>query len=70
MGIIATIFHYIWRTLDGLRKFLHLILLLVLFGFVFGALRVSIPVIPATAALVISPEGEIVEQLSGAAPRR
>jgi protease IV len=65
MGIIATIFHYLWRTLDGLRKFLHLILLLVLFGVVFGALRVSIPVIPATAALVISPEGEIVEQLSG-----
>ncbi|MGH8139307.1 MAG: signal peptide peptidase SppA [Steroidobacteraceae bacterium] len=42
-----------------------MILLLVLFGFVFGALRVSLPVVAAKSALLIAPEGELVEQLSG-----
>jgi protease IV len=65
MGVFGTILHVLWRGLDGLRRVLHLILLLVLFGFIFGALRVSIPVIPDKAALVIAPEGEVVEQLSG-----
>jgi protease-4 len=65
MRKIGAIFLAIGRGLDWVRKFLHLILLLLIFGFVIGALRVSSPVIPATAALVIAPEGEIVEQLSG-----
>ncbi len=58
-------FGALWRGLDGLRRILHLILLLVIFGFVVGALRSSIPMLPAEAALVIAPVGEIVEQLSG-----
>jgi protease-4 len=53
------------RGLDGLRKVLHLLLLLLIFGFVVGALRTSIPRLPARAALVIQPEGEIVEQRAG-----
>ena len=53
------------RLLDGLRKALHLILLLILFGVVVGALRTTIPNIPSKAALVLQPEGELVEQLSG-----
>jgi protease-4 len=55
----------LWRGLDVLRKFLHLIVLLVIVGFVFGALRVSLPTIPAKAALLVAPEGELVEQMSG-----
>ncbi|HRX89359.1 MAG TPA: signal peptide peptidase SppA [Steroidobacteraceae bacterium] len=58
-------FATLWRGLDGLRKFLHLILLLLLFGFIVGALRPSIPHIAKDSALVIRPEGAIVEQLSG-----
>jgi protease-4 len=54
-----------WRGLDGLRKALHLILLLIVFALVIAALRGSVPHIPARAALVIAPEGELVEQLSG-----
>ncbi len=65
MRAIGAVFLAIGRGLDWVRKFLHLILLLLLFGFIVGALRVSSPVIPAKAALVIAPEGEIVEQLSG-----
>lgn len=58
-------FRFVFRGLDGLRKVLHLLLLLIIFGFVFGALRTSIPAMPTDAALVLRPEGEIVEQLSG-----
>lgn len=65
MAAIKSIFRGIWRTLDGLRRVLHLLLLLVIFGFVVGALRGSIPSIPSKAALVIAPEGELVEQLAG-----
>lgn len=65
MRFIGAVLVGLWRGLDGLRKFLHLLLLLVIFGFVIGALRGSIPVVPQKAALVIRPEGEIVEQLSG-----
>ncbi len=55
----------LWRGLDGLRKFLHLLLLLVVFGFIFGALHVSVPNVPSKAALLVAPEGQLVEQLSG-----
>jgi protease-4 len=65
MRSIGAFFLAIGRGLDWVRKFLHLILLLLLFGFVIGAFRVSTPVIPQKAALVIAPEGQIVEQLSG-----
>jgi protease-4 len=58
-------FSGLWRFLDGLRKVLHLIVLLVFFGLIFGLLRGSVPLVPARAALVLSPEGPLVEQLAG-----
>src|SRR5579863_5672102 len=63
-------FSGLWRALDGLRKALHLILLLVLFGVLFGVLRGSVPLVPSKAALLIAPEGPLVEQLSGNARMR
>jgi protease-4 len=63
--MLGRIAHGIWRGLDGLRKILHLLLLVVIFGFVVGALRTSIPHIADNSALVIVPQGDIVEQLSG-----
>src|ERR1700736_3701894 len=60
----------IWRILEGIRKVLHLALLLVIFGFVLAALHTSLPVVPRSAALVIAPEGEIVEQLASDPVRR
>jgi protease-4 len=57
-------FILVWRILDGVRKVLQLALLLVIFGFLLAALHTSNPVIPHSAALVIAPEGEIVEQLA------
>jgi protease IV len=65
LQLVRAILGGLWRGLDVLRRFLHLIFLLVVFGFVFGALRVSLPTVPAKAALLVSPEGELVEQMSG-----
>ncbi len=58
-------FSGLWRGLDGLRKVLHLIVLLVIFAVFIAVLRGSVPRIPAKAALLVAPEGELVEQLSG-----
>src|SRR6202041_1199398 len=63
-------FGLVWRILERIRRVLHLVLLLVIFGFVLAALHTSIPIVPRTAALVIAPEGEIVEQLSSDPVRR
>jgi protease-4 len=63
--MIGKIFGGIFRGLDILRKFLHLVLLLLIFGIVVGALRTSIPHIADRSALVLQPYGEIVEQLTG-----
>src|SRR5580700_1990564 len=73
MGVgsaLVGFFGLVWRILDGIRRVLHLILLLVIFGFILAALHTSIPSVPRTAALVIAPEGEIVEQLASDPVRR
>jgi protease IV len=62
---VRSFFSALWRGLDGLRKALHLILLLLIFGILIGVLRGSVPRIPAKAALLLVPEGQLVEQLSG-----
>jgi len=62
---VRSFFSGLWRGLDGLRKGLHLILLLVIFGLLLAVLRGSVPRIPGKAALLVVPEGQLVEQLSG-----
>src|SRR5580698_1129471 len=63
-------FGLVWRILEGVRKVLHLALLLLIFGFILAALHTSVPIVPRSAALVIAPQGELVEQLSGDPVRR
>jgi protease IV len=73
MGVGSAVmgfFGLVWRILDRVRRVLHLILLLVIFGFILAALHTSIPAVPRSAALVIAPEGELVEQLSSDPLRR
>jgi protease-4 len=65
MSTIRRVLGYVWRALDGLRKVLHLVVLLFLFGLLFAAIQHSVPIVPAKAALVIAPEGSLVEELSG-----
>jgi protease-4 len=67
---VVGFFGLVWRILDGIRRALHLVLLLVIFGFILAALHTSNPIIPRTAALVIAPEGELVEQLASDPVRR
>ncbi len=55
----------VWYALDGLRKVLHLVLLLVLFGALLAASQSELPYVPDSAALVLSPRGRLVEELSG-----
>jgi protease-4 len=73
MGVGAALmgfFGLVWRILEGIRKTLHLILLLVIFGFILAALHTSVPLVPRSSALVIAPEGELIEQLSSDPVRR
>src|SRR5205814_827120 len=67
---VRSFFSGLWRGLDALRKVLHLVLLLVIFAIVVGALRGALPRIPSKAALLVAPQGELVEQLSGAPVER
>ncbi len=65
MSVLKGFLQLIWRALDGLRKVLHLIVLLLLFAVLIAVLSPRIPVVPSRAALVLTPQGALVEQLSG-----
>ncbi|MEM8983617.1 MAG: signal peptide peptidase SppA, partial [Pseudomonadota bacterium] len=62
---IVKMFRYLWYGVDGIRKLLHLALLLLIFGVVLAAIPTDVPVVPRAAALVIQPSGVLVDQLSG-----
>ena len=59
---IVRLLSAIWSGIDGFRKILHLLLLLVLFGVFFGAMQGTTPTLPDGAALLIQPAGAIVEE--------
>jgi len=65
MAAIGGFFRGVWRGLDGLRRVLHLLLLLLIFGFLIGALSTGLPALPSRGVLLLQPEGQIVEQRSG-----
>ncbi|MDG2376375.1 MAG: signal peptide peptidase SppA [Woeseiaceae bacterium] len=64
-SLIRNIIHIVWTGADALRKALHLVILLFIFSIVFGAIFASTPAVPGSAALVIRPNGRLVEQLAG-----
>lgn len=55
----------IWRALNGLRRVLHLILLLLVFGVFLAGISGPPVHVPGSAALLVDPQGELVEQLAG-----
>ncbi len=61
----ARVFRAIWTGANGVRKVLHLLLLLFIFAIVLAAMSASAPKLPLQAALVIRPVGDLVEQLQG-----
>jgi protease IV len=65
-GLAMRVIAAIWRGLDRLRRILHLILLLAVFLFLLGGLVGDRVLVPRAAALVIAPQGALVDQLSGA----
>lgn len=65
MGLLKKCLGWLWRVLDGTRKVLHLLVLLFVLLLVLASLAPNVPRIPAAGALVLAPEGDIVEQLSG-----
>ena len=65
MRAIGKLLRWIWHGLDGLRKILHFLLLLLIFGAIGALFSRPIPLIPDRAALFIAPQGPLVEQLSG-----
>jgi protease IV len=65
MRAIRKLLHWIWVGLEGLRKFLHLLLLLLIFGAIGTLFSRPIPLVPDRAALVIAPQGPLVEQFTG-----
>ncbi len=64
-GFLARVFSRLWSGIDGLRKVLHLLILLFIFSVVISALASKAPTMPANASLIIRPVGSLVEQLAG-----
>lgn len=55
----------VWQALNGLRRVLHLILLLLVFGVFLAGISGPPVHVPDSAALLVDPQGELVEQLAG-----
>ncbi len=64
MTRIKAVLGSIWRFLDGMRRALHLALMLGLAALVVGASHHAMPMVPAKAALVVNLDGRLVEQES------
>ena len=62
---IVRFFSAIWSGVDALRKVMQLVLLLFFFLIFFGAMLDAPMMLPESAALVIQPNGALVEQLEG-----
>ncbi|MCZ6560068.1 MAG: signal peptide peptidase SppA, partial [Gammaproteobacteria bacterium] len=67
---IGRLFRFLLSTLDGMRRVLHFILLLLIFSLIIVGLSSDIKLVPQSAALRIAPFGNIVEQYQGDAVDR
>lgn len=58
-------FRFVWRVLDGVRKSVHLLLMLLVLLGIIAALASRPYKLPEAFVLIVSPEGALVEQYSG-----
>ena len=65
LRLVKFLFAGVWRVLNGVRKGLHLGFLLLLVIVLLASVVPDQPQIPRDAALIISPQGSLVDQLSG-----
>ncbi len=64
-GIVVRGLAALWTGVNGVRKVLHLLVLLFIFSIVISAISSTAPRLPSEAALLIQPHGALVEQLEG-----
>lgn len=64
-SVIRRIFSSLWRALDSVRKIVHLLLMLLVLALVGAAMAPRLDSVPDSGALVLAPQGELVDQLSG-----
>ena len=64
-SFLARLVSSIWHGVDGVRKILHLLLLVMLFLGFFGAISSAPPLLPKHAVLFLQPVGPLVDQLDG-----
>lgn len=64
-NILVRILRFLWTGVDGVRKILHLVLLIMIFSVLVNALSPDTPRLPKKTALVVAPVGILTEQLAG-----
>ena len=64
-NIFVRILRFLWTGVNGLRKLLHLVLLLMIFSVVISVMGSDVPTVPKKTALVVAPAGALTEQLAG-----
>ncbi len=65
VNIAGKVMRFVWSVLDGLRRALHLLILLFVFLLLLVIFSHDIPIVPGSGALLLAPRGNIVEQLAG-----
>ena len=65
LGVVGRVLSALWTGVNGVRKVLHLLLLLFVFSILISAISSTAPRLPSEAALLIQPSGALVEQLEG-----
>jgi len=65
LRIIRNVLSVIWHFLDGLRKAVHLVLMLVVLLLILALLSSTPVIVPDPSALVIRPSGDLVDELTG-----
>jgi len=56
---------FVWRALNNLRRLVQLLIMFLIIGIVIASLTRQGITVPDSAALVVAPSGELVEQLEG-----
>jgi len=62
---LARFLRFLWHVLDGLRRVVHLVLMLIVLVLVLALLSTTPIAVPSSAALIVSPSGALVDELSG-----
>jgi len=63
-NIFVRFFRFIWRLFGVLRALVQILLVLLIVGLIVTAFRGAVVKVPDTAALVIAPSGQLVDQLA------